>query len=171
MRLTKTTRSIILLPAVLLVSMSAALLLAQEVAKEGSFTGSWSVSGTSKSVDMDGGSAQLMEVKGPVQLRSQGGLAREFDAECVAVRREGLGSIGRCSWTDADGDQIFIEIAGTIVGPAGTARDSEGEVVGGTGKYEGMEGAYHTEWLFIDSRFDSKVIGRDTKTEGTWRRP
>jgi len=114
----------------------------------------------------------LYRVEGPVTVRSSGGLATQFEAQCVGVSDQQTGGVARCVWTDEAGEKIFMELSGSIVGPMGTSREAEGPVIGGTGRYQGIEGSYHIDWLFVESRLDDgKFKGFVTKLTGSWKRP
>ena len=146
---------------------------ADDLAREGTFEGHWKVEGTTESLEMDGGKVSIYRVEGPVKItNSSSGIAREFQSSCVGVSDEETGGIGRCVWTDADGDGLFLELSGEIIGPAGTTRDALGIVVGGTGKYVGLEGSFEAEFLFWESVLDEgKITFRDTSFKGSWKLP
>jgi hypothetical protein len=73
---------------------------------------------------------------------------------------------------DADEDALFLEVGGSIIGPAGTSREAVGYVAGGTGKYAGVEGEFMADFLFLDSVLNPGTVTlRDTKFTGSWRRP
>jgi hypothetical protein len=46
---------------------------------------------------------------------------------------------GSCALGDADGDRIFTQFTGTLGGPEGD--HGTNEIVGGTGKYAGIQGS------------------------------
>jgi len=146
---------------------------ADDLAREGTFEGHWKVEGTTESLEMDGGKVSIYRVEGSVKItNSASGMAREFQSRCVGVSDEETGGIGRCVWTDADGDGLFLELSGEIIGPAGTTRDALGIVVGGTGKYVGLEGSFEAEFLFWESVLDEgKITFRDTSFKGSWKLP
>ncbi len=54
----------------------------------------------------------------------------------------------------------------------GTSREAKGTVVGGTGRYAGIEGGFELDWLFVDSALDdTRFKGYVTKLTGSWKRP
>ncbi|MDH3745964.1 MAG: hypothetical protein OES47_12760 [Acidobacteriota bacterium] len=146
---------------------------AGELVKEGSFEGDWAVEGTSQSVEMEGARVSVYQLEGPANVtNADTGMAREFQTRCVGVSDEKTGGVGRCIWADEDDDQLFMEMGGTIAGPDGKTREALGLVVGGTGKYAGIGGAFQVEWLFWESAFEEgKIAGRDTKFNGSWVLP
>lgn len=163
-----------------LIRLSAALLLAglltaataDEAPKEGTFEGDWAITGTVQEVEVGGEKVILARLEGPVTLRAHGGLAREFDAVCNSVRDQKTGGVARCTWTDDAGDVLLLEVSGSILGPMGTSREAKGTVVGGTGRYAGIEGGFELDWLFVDSALDdTRFKGYVTKLNGSWKRP
>ncbi len=145
---------------------------AQELAKEGTFSGTWSLEGKVKSLEEDGDVLIVFDYEGKLVLEAAtGGLRRAFDTECVGVSDE-TGGLGRCAWRDEDGDVLILQVVGEVIGPAGTLRESAGLIIAGSGKYEGIEGEFAADWLFIDSSIEpGKVIGRNTRLSGSWMRP
>lgn len=163
-------------PSFTLVSLLLALPLAwspvaaQDLERQGTFEGKWTLEGRLGTMDVDGHEVQVMRVEGPVTVETTGGLRTAFESDCVGVADGEAGGTGRCIWTDADGDAITMDMEGRIIGPAGTFREAKGVITGGTGKYAKLEGEYQLDWLFIESSIEpGKVLGRGTKLEGTWR--
>jgi len=156
-----------------LVSLAMAAPSRAQVAAEGTFEGNWDLSGYAETVAMDDGEISVMKLEGPVRITSAAsGLAREFDSVCAGVSDKKTGGIGRCVWTDGDGDTLLVELSGSIIGPAGTSREALGVVAGGTGKYADIKGSFDVDWLFIESVLEpGKVMGRDTKFTGAWWTP
>lgn len=146
---------------------------AEELAKAGTFEGNWDVEGTTESLEMDGGRVSIYRVQGPVKItNSSSGLAREFQSRCVGVSDEETGGIGRCVWEDAEGDGLFLELSGEIIGPMGTTREAVGIVIGGTGKYAGLQGGFEADFLFLESVLDEgKITFRNTNFKGSWTLP
>lgn len=158
--------------ATTLLFATAGLSAASEVADEGTFEATWSLDGSRQAIELDGEPMAAYRMTGPVKVRKSDGLATEFASVCAGVSNEKTGGMARCTWTDDQGDEIYLELTGKILGPMGTSRESEGKVVGGTGRYAGLEGWISTDWLFWESAFDEgKISGRDTETRGGWRRP
>lgn len=163
-----------------LLRLTAALLLAgllgaatgDEAPREGTFEGDWAISGTVQEVEVGAEKVTLARLEGPVTLRSAAGLAREFAAVCNSVRDRKTGGVARCTWTDEAGDVLMLEVSGSIIGPMGTSREAKGTVVGGTGRYAGIEGGFELDWLFVDSALDdTRFKGYVTKLTGSWKRP
>ena len=155
--------------------LCSAVVLAQpsELAKEGTFEGNWDVEGSTESMEMDDGQISIYRVTGPVEItNSSSGLAREFQSRCVGVSDEETGGIGRCVWVDTAGESLFLELSGEIIGPMGTTREAVGIVVGGTGKYAGLQGDFEADFLFWESALeDGKITLRNTSFKGSWNLP
>jgi len=143
---------------------------AQELAREGTFQGNWTLEGRTSTIEIDGHEVNVMRVQGPVTVQTTGGLRTAFESDCVGISDGEAGGTGRCVWTDQDGDAISMDLEGRVIGPAGTFREARGVITGGTGKYEKLQGEYQLDWLFIDSAIEpGKVMGKGTKLTGTWR--
>ncbi len=143
-----------------------------EVANEGTFEATWSLEGSRESIELQGQKVSAYVMTGEVKVKRSDGLSTEFESICSGVSDDKTGGAGRCTWTDGDGDDVYLLFTGKVVGPMGTTREAEGEILGGTGKYEGLEGWVETSWLFWESALkEGKVTGRDTETTGGWKRP
>ncbi len=157
------------------VCLCSAVVLGQpsELAKEGTFEGNWDVEGTTESMEIDDGQISIYRVEGPVKItNSSSGLAREFSSRCVGVSDEETGGIGRCVWVDSAGESLFLELSGEIIGPMGTTREAVGIVIGGTGKYAGLQGEFEADFLFWESVLEpGKITLRNTSFKGSWKLP
>lgn len=162
-----------LLLAILLGAATAhAQAAADKLPNEGTFSGSWHLEGKVEPTKVGDATVNVAHVQGKVTLESAGGLSREFDGVCNAVSDKKTGGTGRCVWTDAKGDEVVIGIEGSILGSAGTVREAKGKVIGGTGRYAGIEGEIHLDWLFVESgKSDHRFQGYVTKLQGSWKRP
>jgi len=145
---------------------------ADKLPGEGTFSGSWRLAGKVEPTKVGDATVNLAHVQGKVTLETPGGLSREFDGTCNGVSDKKTGGVARCVWTDAKGDQVVIALEGSILGSAGTVRDAKGRVIGGTGRYAGIEGEIHLDWLFVESgQNDQRFEGYVTKLQGSWKRP
>jgi hypothetical protein len=145
---------------------------ADKLPGEGSFTGAWRLAGKIEPAKVGDATVTLARVQGKVTLESPGGLSREFDGTCNGVSDKKTGGVARCVWTDAKGDEIVLALEGSILGSAGTVREAKGRVIGGTGRYAGIEGEIHLDWLFVESgQGDQRFEGYVTKLQGSWKRP
>jgi hypothetical protein len=71
--------------------------------------------------------------------------------------------VGRASWTDERGDQVFSELRG-----GGPAKGSHvtGTFIGGTGRYAGATGTYEFTWEYVLAAEDGTVQGRAVGLKG-----
>ncbi len=132
------------------------------------FEGSWSVSGRRQVVAIEGGAvAAIVEISGAVVLTKGEGLGRGFRGEAIGFD-DGQGvSVGRCVWTDANGDRLFSRLKGE---PLQTGKRVVGTITGGTGRYAGLEGEYSLVWQYVVPSEDGLIQGRGVRLEGRVRR-
>jgi hypothetical protein len=132
------------------------------------FEGTWSVSGRRQVVAVEGGAvAAIVDISGAVVLTAGEGLSRGFRGEAIGFD-DGQGvSVGRCVWTDENGDRIFSRLKGE---PLQTGRRLLGTVTGGTGRYEGLEGEYSFTWQYVVPAEDGTIQGRAVGLKGRVRR-
>ena len=120
--------------------------------RQGTFEGYWSVSGTVHILRfMDSSTVASGRLEGNVTFHSSEGPIGTLQTECVAFADDRTGSLGRCVWTGPLGDHIYVELKGS--GPAGFG-PTRGTFIGGTGKFEGIQGNFAYEWNY-------SVSGRD----------
>ncbi len=143
-----------------------------EVAREGTFDATWSLEGSRESIEIEGQPISAYVLTGEVKVRRSDGLSSRFESTCTGVSDDKTGGAARCTWTDDKGDQVLLLFTGRIIGSMGTTREADGEILGGTGRYQGLQGWIRTDWLFWESvREEGKVTGRDTETTGGWKLP
>ena len=114
-----------------------------------------------------GGRAAVVDVSGAVFLTDPGGLSRGFHGQAIGFDDgEGL-SLGRCVWTDANGDRLFSRLRGE---PLETGRRLQGTITGGTGRYASLEGEYSFTWQYVVTAEDDRLQGRAVGLAGRARR-
>jgi hypothetical protein len=147
---------------------------AQEPSEEAwrSFAGTWSASGRREAVPVEGGTAAtIVEVSGAVVLTRGDGLSRGFRGQAIGFD-DGQGqSLGRCVWTDENGDRLFSRLSG---GSLGTGRRFVGTITGGTGRYAHAVGEYSFTWQYVVAAPEGDeagtIQGRAVQLEGRVRR-
>lgn len=137
--------------------------------RQGTFIAYWAVSGTVHLIDFkDSGVAAAGGHTGTVTIQTSEGPVRAFETDCV-VFADDENSHGRCVWTGPLGDLVYVELKGT--GLAGFGR-TRGTFVGGTGKYDGIEGGFVFEWNYNVSRGqDATFDGYTLEMQGNYRKP
>ena len=142
---------------------------AQWTEREGTFNAYWTVSGNIHILEFLGSTAAAGGHEGNVVLNTSEGSVPGFDTDCVAFTDERIGGIGRCVWTGSMGDQIFVELKSS--GPAGFGL-TKGTFVGGTGRYDGIQGGFQFEWNYSVSRGkDATFDGHTLRMSGRYRLP
>ncbi len=136
--------------------------------RQGTFTAYWAVSGTVHILEFNSGVAAAGGHTGTVTIQTSEGPVRAFETDCVAFADDET-SRGRCVWTGPLGDLVYVELRGT--GLAGFGR-TRGTFVGGTGKYDGIEGGFSFEWNYNVSRGqDATFDGYTLEMQGNYRKP
>ena len=157
----------------LLILASAGSVLAEEMAREGSFSGrtSWTVSFTA--LPMSKKFLQLNYNGYGVAVSDTGkGLLHNASAHVVGglLIKKGLydNDSGLICYTRTDGDKIFVTYKTS--GKMGKGAKGSGTFVGGTGKFEGITGTL--EFKRYQLRPPAKGAGASfALTKGTWKLP
>jgi hypothetical protein len=137
-----------------------------------SFAGTWSAAGRREALAFEGGgAAAILEVSGAVVLTSGEVLSRGFRGQAIGFD-DGQGlSVGRCVWTDENGDRLFSRLRGESLG---AGKRFVGTITGGTGRYAGLTGEYSFRWEYLVSATEGDaagvVQGRAVGLEGRVRR-
>lgn len=131
------------------------------------FEGTWNAAGTRRTIPLgDGRTSSIVQLKGTMLLAGPGRPGVGFLCEAIGLTDSASGLVGRCVWTDANGDQVFSELTGE-----GTAASNhvEGTIVGGTGRYAGANGTYAFSWQYVVEAEDGAVQGRAVGLAGRVR--
>jgi hypothetical protein len=125
---------------------------------------------TGKALDLgDGKVFYALESVMVVRAANGDGLLHDMTGYCVGLEEvqadTGAGTLnGRCTYVDADGDQIFetLQITRASLKDEATGRAT---LTGGTGKYKGIRGELiHTRRLLLPSAAESVFPGVGTLT-------
>jgi hypothetical protein len=132
------------------------------------FAGNWSATGRRQVLEVEGGGrAVVVIVSGAVVLTDPGGLSRGFHGQAIGFD-DGFGlSVGRCVWTDENGDRVFSRLQGERLE---TGRSFQGTITGGTGRYTSLEGEYSFTWQYVVAAEDDRLSGRAVGLAGRARR-
>jgi len=157
----------------------AAVAQPQGGAKRGSFSGHWSMSGDTQPLSLGPGrQVATFQIEGLFNVRDDAGVLEDFWSECIGLSDPVPGGAARCVWEDSDGDRIYSELAGqTLLGQ--DVASVEGRLVGGTGKYTGIQGRYSLTWTSIFQAPEDQVFERHKRKyagfarsiKGDWRLP
>jgi len=139
-------------------------------AEEGTFTGTWIASGKRQIQDFKEGRAVFTyRVKGHVNLTDNLGEVADFWSECSGLWDAETGSTARCVWRGLEGQKVFIAMDGQ---PLAEGVQVTGKIVGGTGKLEGIQGAFTFTWTSIFINVDTDTLtGHTENLSGTYRIP
>jgi hypothetical protein len=93
----------------------------------------------------------------------------DFWSECSGLWDAQTGSTARCVWRGLEGQKVFIVMDGQ---PLEEGVQVTGEIIGGTGKLEGIQGAFTFTWtsVFINEDTDT-LTGHTENISGTYRLP
>jgi len=139
-------------------------------AEEGTFSGTWIASGAREIQDFaEGREVFTFHVEGHVNLRDNLGGVADFWSECSGLWDAAVGSTTRCVWRGLEGQKVFIVLDGQ---PLAEGLQVSGQIVGGTGKLAGVEGAFTFTWtsVFINGDTDT-LTGHTENIAGTYRIP
>lgn len=131
------------------------------------FEGSWSSAGTRRTMSLgDGRTGSIIDLRGTVLLSGEGSPGVGFRADVIALNDSATGLVGRSVWTDEHGDRVFSELAGE-----GTAESNRivGTIVGGTGRYDGVNGRFEFSWQYVIESAEGSVHGRAVGLRGRFR--
>ena len=131
------------------------------------FEGSWTSAGKRHAIPMgDGRRCSSIDLTGTMLLSGANRPGVGFRSDVVALVDSLTGLTGRAVWTDERGDQVFSELTGQ-----GTAANNrvEGTIVGGTGRYAGIEGSYAFAWQYVIESEEGQIEGRAVGLTGRYR--
>lgn len=131
------------------------------------FSGSWNAAGSRRSIPLGADRrGSIIELRGSMLLAGPGRPGVGFRADVIALVDTGTGLIGRGVWTDEKGDQVFSELKGE-----GTAANNHmtGTILGGTGRYAGVTGAYEFSWQFVLESEGGAIQGNAADLKGRFQ--
>jgi hypothetical protein len=107
--------------------------------------------------------ASIIDLSGTMLLQGANRPGVGFRSEVVALVDSQTGLVGRSTWTDEHGDQVFSELQGE-----GTADRNHitGTFLGGTGRYAGATGSYEFSWEWVMEADDGAIQGRAVELKG-----
>ncbi len=97
-------------------------------------------------------------VRGASVLTSSAGTTYRVAIDCVGFDElggnAGTEGTGRCKWTDADGDSLFV-----VVQTVGDG--NRYSCTGGTGKWAGTSGVIDTRFTYLPGPNEATILGTD----------
>jgi hypothetical protein len=128
------------------------------------FEGTWSASGTRRTLDLGPGhTAAIFSLTGSLLLTGERGLGVGFQGDVIGFSDSKAGGTGQCVWTDQRGDKVFSQIRG---GSLGTGSNIVGTITGGTGRWAGLTGEYQLHWQYVIESDDGTISGRAIGLKG-----
>jgi len=146
---------------------------AADAGEKGSFTGFWMANG-SKEVLALGKNREtaLFKLAGHVNLKNDKiGKEKDFYAQCIGLSDFSTGSDSRCVWRTVDGEEIYLTFHGTRMEQGSRIA---GNIVGGTGKFEGISGSLHFTWTsmsFAQMQDEAGIGGFTQDLTGSYQLP
>lgn len=139
---------------------------------KGTFEAQWSVEGTQEKLDFAGlNSFAIFQHTGTVTVLRKNGFVANALSKCIGLRDDQEGIVSRCVWISANGDQIFSELKRISDQPRGRVGRGEGQIVGGTGRYQGISGSYELHWVDEWERSPNAIKGKTLSMQGQWSLP
>ncbi len=138
--------------------------LAGDLPKQGTHSYSWTFSGPYEVIQVGEDEWAWVAHYTMASWNDAGeGLFHNMSGDCIGV---GLGEeeSGYCTYVDADGDMIFEAWQGT---GAGTGTDT---LLGGTGKYVGLQGTAEYEYVYFPDNPEGTFLGKG-HSEGSYTLP
>ena len=131
------------------------------------FEGSWNAAGSRRTIPLGADRrGALIDLRGTMLLAGPGRPGVGFRAEVIALADSATGLVGRSVWTDEHGDQVFS----AITGEGAAARNHiAGTILGGTGRYAGVTGAYEFSWRYVHEAEDGSIQGSAVGLKGRFR--
>lgn len=128
------------------------------------FEGTWSASGTRRTLDLEPGhKASVFNLTGSLLLTGERGLGVGFQGEVIGFSDSKAGGTGQCVWTDQRGDKVFSQLRGESLG---TGSHVAGTITGGTGRWAGLTGEYELRWQYVIEAEDGTISGRAVGLKG-----
>ena len=140
---------------------------APTVSESRDFEGSWNAAGSRRTIPLGADRrGSIIDLRGSILLSGAGRPGVGFRSDLIALSDSETGLIGRSVWTDEKGDQVFSELKGE-----GTAAKNRitGTILGGTGRYAGITGAYEFSWRFVIEAEDGSIQGSAVGFKGRFQ--
>lgn len=153
--------------------LSATLPLTSRAGEKGSFTGSWMANGSKEVLELGKNrETALFKLAGHVHLTNDKiGKEKDFYAQCIGLSDFSTGSDIRCAWRNVDGQEIYLTLHGTRMEEGSRVT---GNIVGGTGSFDGITGYLHFTWTsmsFSQTSDETGIGGFSQDVSGSYQLP
>jgi hypothetical protein len=132
------------------------------------FEATWSASGERRVLKAGNLEAATTHLSGTLTVLRGQGLRKGFRGEALFYGDGSETGVGMLVLTDDGGDQIFCGLVGDAAKGGAEIRAS---IRGGTGRYEGISGAFAFLWRHLVKTPDGEVAGVAEKVGGRYRLP
>lgn len=128
------------------------------------FTGVGTLSGTRQTLDMGPGRRiEGFRLGGTLMLTGEQRLGLAFRSDFIGLSDSQTGLQARSVWTDERGEQVFSTLSSASTGAGNLI---QGRIVGGTGRFAGLDGEYRFTWQPLVIAEDGSVSGRVLDLKG-----
>ncbi len=161
----------ILLCGVLLLVTSP--LTQSHAAESGEFKGTMIANGTRTPFPFgDGRQVFTFRLGGHLSLQTPLGKKKDYWSECIGLADSTTGVVGRCTWKDLDGPEIYLTIQSDKLQQGSQVT---GTIVGGSGKLSGISGDLSFNWSSVITQTDAEgivnVTGQTRNLAGRYQVP
>lgn len=109
------------------------------------------------------------DLQGHVNLKDEVGGVSDYWSDCVGLWDSVTGGGMRCVWRGREGTKIFSVLSGKLL-EQGIA--VKGEILGGTGAAQGIEGSFTFTWSFVVFDDNRRLLtGYTSDLAGSYRIP
>lgn len=141
--------------------------------EKGSFTGTWMANGSKEVLPLGKNrETALFKLAGHVNLKNDKiGKEKNFYAQCIGLSDFSTGSDIRCVWRSMDGQEVYLTMKGTRMEEGSRVT---GNIVGGTGSFDGITGYLHFTWTsmsFTQTSDEAGIGGFSQDVSGSYQLP
>jgi hypothetical protein len=166
-------KSIILFSLCGLLLLASSCFTSSHAAESGEFKGTMIANGTRTPFPFgDGRQVFTFRLGGHVSLQTPLGKKKDYWSECIGLADSITGVVGRCTWKDLDGPEIYLTIQSDKLQQGSQVT---GTIVGGSGKFAGISGDLSFNWSSVITQTDAdgsvNVTGQTRNLAGSYRLP
>ncbi len=150
------------------------LAASSHAAEKNSFSGTWVANGSKEVLALGKArESSVFRLSGHVRLKSGIGDDKDFWARCIGLADSATDSSIRCVWRNLAGNEIYLTLKGSQVQEGSRVT---GEIVGGTGKAQGIIGTLNFTWSTMlfgpsDKPNETEIAGFSQDISGSYQIP